>query len=134
VRRYRLIRRTARACVGLGLALGLVGCGAAVPPATQPTDGFSVSVETAPGAKLAFEPPVVTVDAVAPLTVTFHNRSTLPHNMVFTEGLAASTRTIVEPGTSDQLRVVPERPGTYPFVCTIHTGMAGSLIVEGAAN
>ena len=43
------------------------------------------------------------------------------------------TRTIVRPGTSDQLLLAPPPPGDYPFVCTIHDGMAGRLIVEPAS-
>jgi plastocyanin len=48
---------------------------------------------------------------------------------VFTGGQKAATRTVVEPGTSDQVLFDPPTPRAYPFVCTIHTGMAGTLIV-----
>ena len=43
--------------------------------------------------------------------------------------MTAATRTIVEPGGSDLLSVVPPGPGAYAFVCTIHEGMAGRLLV-----
>jgi plastocyanin len=44
--------------------------------------------------------------------------------------VGAATRTIVDPGASDRL-FLPRLPlGTYPFVCTIHDGMTGSLVVK----
>jgi hypothetical protein len=57
-----------------------------------------------------------------------------PFVRCFTVGLAAATRTIVEPGTSDELLLRPPGPGAYPFVCTIHDGMAGTLIVRPSVS
>jgi plastocyanin len=57
----------------------------------------------------------------------------MPHNLTFTAGLEGGTQTIVKPGTSDQLLLAPPPPGAYPFVCTIHDGMAGRLIVQAAS-
>jgi plastocyanin len=108
----------------------LVGCLAAGPaPTATPLAAVSVTITSAPGETLAFEPAETTVQAAGPVAMTFRNGSSLSHNLVFTAGLIAATRTVVEPGTSDQLRLVPPAPGAYPFVCTIHTGMAGTLIV-----
>lgn len=91
--------------------------------------GVAVTIATAPGETLAFEPRQTTMTASGPLTITFANRSGLSHNLVFTSGLAASTRTIVAPGTSDQIVIPGIDPGTYQFACTIHDGMAGTLVV-----
>jgi plastocyanin len=92
-----------------------------------------LTISTAPGERLAFEPAEPTIRATGPISLTFHNGSSLAHNMTFTAGLEAGTRTIVRPGTSDQLLLAPPPPGDYPFVCTIHDGMAGRLIIEPAA-
>ena len=89
-----------------------------------------MTITSGRGETLAFEPAETTVRAAGPITMTFQNVSSLPHNMTFTAGLTAATRTIVRPGTSDQLVLVPPAPGTYRFVCTIHEGMAGTLVVE----
>jgi plastocyanin len=91
--------------------------------------GAAVTIATAPGETLAFEPRQTTLTADGPLTITFANRSRLSHNLVFTSGLVASTRTIVAPGTSDRIVIAGIDPGTYQFACTIHDGMAGTLVV-----
>jgi plastocyanin len=113
----------------------LAGCVAeGAGPTVTPSAGAGVKIRTAPGERLAFQPAEVKVRAAGPITVTFQNRSELAHNMTFTGPITAATRTIVSAGTSDQLVIVPPGPGPYPFVCTIHDGMAGTLIVEPAAS
>lgn len=80
-----------------------------------------------------FVPDRVTVVASGPVAVTFRNDSTLPHNLVFTPPLTFATRTIVEPGDGELLVLEPIDAGPHPFICTIHDGMAGVLVVERAA-
>ena len=109
------------------LACGSVGLGA---NGTSATAGLTIS--SAAGETTAFEPARATVNADGPITVTFQNGSGLPHNLTFTGTLTAATRTIVDPGASEELRLAPLAPGSYPFVCTIHDGMAGTLLVESA--
>ena len=87
-----------------------------------------MTITTASGETLAFEPAEITVRAAGPIVLTFRNGSSLPHNLTFTAGLTAATRTIVEPGTSDRLVLSPPASGAYRFVCTIHDGMAGTLV------
>jgi plastocyanin len=112
-------------------ALLLAGCAGVAPtPSAAPSAPVALTITTAPGERLAFEPAEPTVRAAGPIALTFRNASSLPHNMTFTDGLTAATQTIVKPGTSDRVMVVPPAPGAYPFVCTIHDGMAGTLIVE----
>ena len=86
-------------------------------------------ITSAPGEMLAFEPAEITIRASGPITITFRNGSTLPHNLVFIAGLSGATRTIVEPGSSAEVLLAQSPPGTYPFACTIHDGMGGTLIV-----
>ena len=95
----------------------------------MPATVVSVTISSAPGETLAFDPAEITVRAAGPITVTFRNGSSLAHNLVFTAGVTGATRTIVEPSTSDELVISPAAPGAYRFACTIHDGMAGTLIV-----
>ena len=113
--------------------LSVVAC-ASVGQAATPSPSAAaveVTVSSAPGEATAFAPPETVVRVNGPITVTFHNASTLPHTLTFTAGVTAATRTIVEPGTSDHVALASLPPGTYRFVCTIHDGMDGTLLVEG---
>jgi plastocyanin len=40
----------------------------------------------------------------------------------------------VDPGTSDEILLTGAAPGRYPFACTIHDGMAGTLVVDRGAS
>lgn len=93
-----------------------------------------VTITTAPGETLAFEPAETAVQVAGPIALTFRNGSSLAHNLTFTSGLTAATRTIVEPGTSDQLLLAPQATGAHRFVCTIHDGMTGTLVVRVAGS
>ncbi len=132
MRGHPLAGYVARLLVG-GLLTPLVaGCIATAPGVTaSPPRSVDVTITTAAGNATAFDPAETVVHAARPIAITFRNASSLPHNLVFTAGLTAATRTIVEPGTSDELLFSPLAPGTYPFVCTIHDGMSGTLIVRG---
>jgi plastocyanin len=55
--------------------------------------------------------------------VTFVNRDEMTHNL-YGIGLAVSA---LEHGQSATVRY--DRPGTYPFACTIHPGMVGAVVV-----
>ena len=133
MRRHPLTDRSSRIRGALGLALVLLlsACQAAGPAPSSPAPGaVRIAVGTAPGETLAFDPAEIAIREVVPVTVTFRNHSSVAHNLVFTEGLSAATRTIVEPGTFEVQ--VLERAGVYPFVCTIHSEMAGRLVVGGS--
>ena len=41
-----------------------------------------------------------------------------------------ATSTVVAPGASETLEFKAPDPGEYPFVCTLHPGMGGTLVVE----
>ena len=114
---------------GIVLTLLVVGAAARTISTAVSATAVGVTISTAPGETLAFDPAEIAVRAAGPITITFRNGSTLAHNLVFTAGVTGATRTIVEPGTSDELVLTPPRPGAFPFACTIHDGMAGTLIV-----
>ena len=110
----------------------LTGCFASDSPAAVAGPvGAAVLIATAPGETLAFVPAATTATGGS-IVVSFQNRSSLAHNLVFTGPLSAATRTIVDPGTGDELLLADVAPGAYPFVCTIHLGMGGVLTVRAS--
>ena len=129
MRGHPLIGRRFQLLGGILVALLLVGVAARAVSLGMPAAAVSVTISTAPGRTLAFEQAEITVRGARPISITFRNGSSLAHNLVFTAGVTGATRTIVEPGTSDELVLAPPRPGAYPFACTIHDGMAGRLVV-----
>jgi plastocyanin len=131
VRGYSLKGRRFRLLGGILVALLLVGAAARAISLAIPAGTVSVTIGTAPGETLAFARAETAVRAAGPITITFRNGSSLAHNLVFTAGVTGATRTIVEPGTSDEVVISPAGPGAYPFACTIHVEMAGTLIVSG---
>ena len=90
-----------------------------------------MTIASAPGDRLAFDPVETLVRMPGPIALTFQNPSSVAHNLTFTSGSSAATRTIVEPGSSDRL-LLALTAGAYRFVCTIHDGMAGTLLVGAA--
>jgi plastocyanin len=108
---------------GLGLLLG--GGGAAAAPAAP------VVVGTDTATALQFEPRSVTAPANSQINLTFRNLATLPHNLTFQSGpIDARTQEQLPAGQEETLSFTTPAPGTYPFVCTIHPGMEGQLVVQ----
>lgn len=89
-----------------------------------------MTIGTAPGETAGFVPAGMSVPAGKAVQLTFLNESAVAHNLVFTTGVTAGTDAIVDPGTSQTLSIGPLAAGTYRFVCTIHEGMAGDLVVD----
>jgi plastocyanin len=127
VRRYPLTERAGEGARLLGLVLLLAGC--AIGAGEAATKTVEVTVRTASGDQLAFAPSHVSVPAGVRVHVTFTNASAFAHNLVFTTGIDVGTRSIVQPGESEQLAIEPALPGSYVYVCTIHEGMHGTLTV-----
>jgi plastocyanin len=91
-----------------------------------------ISVATDAGGALAFDPSQISVPAGAMVRLTFTNRATLPHNLTFGEPINVATATVVDPDASQTIEFMAPGEGTYPFVCTLHPGMKGDLIVAAA--
>jgi plastocyanin len=106
------------------------------PAASEPTDNapsgeaFEITIGTDTGAELKFDPAEPSVQAGADVRVTFENRASVPHNLTFQAPVNVATSTVVAPGTSETVQFTAPAAGKYPFVCTIHPGMGGNLIVE----
>jgi len=91
-----------------------------------------VTIGTQTGAELGFDPDDVKVPTGATISITFENRSTLPHNLTFKAPINAATDPVVAPGASATLEITAPAPGEYAWACTIHPGMQGKLEVEAA--
>jgi len=89
-----------------------------------------ITVGTDTGAELKFDPAELTVKAGADVRVTFENRASVPHNLTFQAPINVATSTVVAPGTSETVQFKAPAAGEYPFVCTLHPGMGGKLVVE----
>jgi plastocyanin len=92
----------------------------------------NLTIGTKTGDELEFDPDEVSVPAGARVSVTFENRSALPHNLTFSEPINVATGPAVAPGASETIEFAAPAPGDYEFHCTIHAGMQGTLTVEGA--
>ena len=104
---------------------------ASTAPSTAPSGAIvEVIVGTDTGAELKFDPAEVSVQAGADVRLTFENRSTVPHNLTFQGPPSVATATVVAAGASETLEFKAPDAGEYPFVCTLHPGMGGTLVVQ----
>lgn len=95
-------------------------------------DATPLTIGTRTGSELEFEPDEVSVPAGTPVSVTFENTSSLPHNLTFGAPINAATAPLVDPGASETIEFDAPAAGDYTFTCTIHPGMEGTLTVEAA--
>ena len=103
---------------------------AAACDASAGNGGLMLHVGAAPGETPAFDPATVNAPPSTTVIVRFSNRSSLDHNLVFVSPLDAGSDEIVPPGASDGIELVTPGAGAYRFVCTIHEGMEGMLVVQ----
>lgn len=90
-----------------------------------PQDGEAVETDTVEMRDIAFRPRVIEVEPGT--NVTWINRDNVEH-------------TVTKPGLFDsgnlafgeRFEFTFEEPGTYDYVCTIHPGMSGRVIVEAS--
>ena len=81
---------------------------------------------------IAFVETSLTAPAGRPFTVAFDNRDTAPHNLEIKDA-GGATRFMGEIVTGPAVTVydVPALPaGQYPFICTVHPSMTGTLTVK----
>ena len=117
-----------------------VGGGGEAPPAESAApsgeaggDTVEITVGTDTGAANEFVPTEVSVPAGATVVLTFVNESdSVPHNLTFGDPINAATATTVPPGESETIEFTAPEAGEYIFVCTLHPGMEGVLVVEEA--
>ena len=134
-------KRRRRLTAGIGLLIGALGCGGGgaavdagiatgpgtVPesPASPPAPSSNVVTTTG----TSFSPATITVAQGASVTWQIAGNT---HNVAFGTN---------KPAGGDALNTAPggtftrtfATAGTYPYECTLHTGMTGTVIVQGAS-
>ncbi|MGH2418709.1 MAG: cupredoxin domain-containing protein [Candidatus Limnocylindria bacterium] len=105
------------AAIGLGIAALAVSPGASA--------GASHAVQIA---EFAFTPAVVTVNVGD--TVTWTNLDAVVHTATSTAGTFDSG----DLAQGQSFTVTFTAPGTYPYVCTPHPSMTGTIVVAAAAT
>jgi plastocyanin len=106
----------------------------AAPSGDAAGETVEITVGTDTGAANEFVPTEVSVPAGATVVLTFVNESdSVPHNLTFGDPINAATATTVPPGESETIEFTAPEAGEYTFVCTLHPGMEGVLVVEEAS-
>lgn len=126
------LRSSLHVFVGVALTTGLLtGCGGATDVGSSAPEADRS--ETAPGPvgtvvmkDVKFLPDRLTI-AVGE-KVTWRNDETLDHNVVAETGAKFQSRAFGKGGTYS---FTPRKPGTIDYVCTLHPGMNGRIVVEG---
>ena len=72
----------------------------------------------------SFAPQTLTV-AVG-TTVTWTNRDDIPHTVVSTDGVFKSKVR----DTDEKFSYTFDKPGTYPYYCSVHPKMTGKVVVQ----
>jgi amicyanin len=72
----------------------------------------------------SFAPVEITV--AAGTTVTWTNRDDIPHTVVSTEKVFKSK--VLD--TDDKFSFTFSKPGTYPYFCSVHPHMTGTVVVK----
>ena len=115
----------------IALALVLTGCGGGSGATGGASGGgTTIMIGTDTGAELKFVPNTADAPANTAVKLTFQNKSSQPHNLTFQQGISAKTGDSVAPGTNETISFTTPAAGTYPWACTIHPGMTGTLTVK----
>ncbi len=117
--------------LALSLTAALAACNAPPAAPVQPTPPPAPELVTCPSTiairDFAFEPANC---QVAPgTTLTFTNYDSAQHNAVSTDGAAAPFRTPTL-DEDESASVTFTAAGAYPYECTFHPGMTGTITVQ----
>jgi plastocyanin len=112
----------------LAMALVLAACTSGTPSGTPAStaSGGSAKANSIIIHHFAFSPNSLTVAPGATVTVT--NKDQVTHTLTTTRG-GFNTGDI--PGGTSKTFTAPNTPGTYPYICSIHQYMSGTLVVSG---
>lgn len=119
--------------------VGITGCGGTTEePAPEAESSSSAPAGESPGGEEdgSAEEVVITVEnfeyigpeSVSPgATITIVNKDTVPHTVTSEE---EGVFDVVFEGGETVTFTAPEEPGEYPYICTYHPNMAGTLVVK----
>jgi amicyanin len=105
------------------LVLGIAALAAVTGPATASTPPAPEAVDVRIG-NFTFEPLEVTVKAGT--TITWTNRDDIPHTVVSTDKAFKSK--VLD--TDERYSFTFSTPGTFPYFCSIHPKMTGTVVVK----
>ena len=87
---------------------------------TTPTVTTSVTLQNS-----SFSPSAIQVSSGA--VVTFTNNDAIAHNVTFTSTVIGATGDFT---SGSKTLTMPSAVGDYPFRCTLHAGMTGTVTVK----
>jgi plastocyanin len=130
----RTLRTTAIAAIALTLSLGATACGGDDDPDSAKTGGEAPAAQSQPATgsvdikTFMFQPDPVRVKAGT--EVTWTNQDDILHTV--TSGKRGKTTDEFDKkvNLNDEFSHTFDKPGTYPYVCTIHMGMDGTVVVS----
>ena len=128
-----LHRRPTTIVAGLLLSSLLVACGGSSSggETTGPDNGATTGSDgTSAGATVtienfSFSP--ATLNVKVGTKVTFIQKDSTPHNATATDAGGFKTPTMTQ---GKSYTVTFTKPGTYPYICTIHQYMKGTVVVS----
>ena len=114
------MRRLLPTCLCLTAALILPGCGDG-----GGSGGGGAAKRTVSMKDLRFHPATLSIRPGQ--TVTWRNDEAVDHNVVATKGAEFRSRAF---GSGRTYRFTARRAGVVQYVCTLHPGMEGTLLVR----
>jgi mono/diheme cytochrome c family protein/plastocyanin len=109
------------------------GGGASAAPSAAASTDPNAKVVTVTAQNIAFTTTTVTAPAGAAFTLSFDNEdASIPHDVQIKDASGAQVfKTDVFPGVAKRDYTVPAlKAGSYPFACTVHPNMTGTLTAE----
>jgi len=134
------LRRGALLSLSLIVGVTLAACSGGTDPSEPDGGGTGGTATVVDGAAeisaddLEFNVSTIEATAGEAFTITLVNNDSAPHNIsIYTEegGQALELGPTGEGGQTVVTEVDALEPGTYYFVCDIHTEMNGTLVVSG---
>ena len=107
--------------------------GSSASPAAAASTDPNAKVVTVTAQNIAFTTTTVTAPAGAAFTLSFDNEdASIPHDVQIKDASGAQVfKTDVFPGVAKRDYPVPAlKAGSYPFACTVHPNMTGTLTVQ----